>query len=251
MVKHGKRFPLKGIPIGFDGSLLEPAKLADTHQAAIVVAPFTGPLPTSPLHARLLTPLTSATASKGEIVTAVITQPLFSDDGQRLLVPEGTELSGTVVQAEPARRYAHNGRLRFTFQHLQLGESGTSPIEIHGHLAAAETSGKEHVSLDEEGEATASGGPEKYAEPAILAVLAIASVPDDRDTGGASAGGLVTGNGFGLIARILSATSSSRVTAEVFAGYALSKSIYKNFLAKGHEVTFPADTRVQISLTER
>ena len=236
---------------GFDGTLAAPAELAETHVAALEVAPFTGPPPTTPLHARLVTSLTSATAIKGQVVSAIITQPLFTDDGKQLLVPEGTAVDGIVVQAEPARRYAHNGKLRFTFRHLQLGAAGTSPVDIHGHLAAAETAAGEHVSLDEEGEAQASGGPQKYVEPALLALLAISSAPHDHDHDGSAAGGVVRGNGFGLIARVLAATSPSRVTTEVFAGYAFSKSVYKNFLAKGHEVTFPADTRVQISLTER
>jgi hypothetical protein len=53
--------------------------------------------------ARLLTPLNSATARKGAPVEAIVTRPLFSPD-HRILVPEGSRLTGEVVEARRARR---------------------------------------------------------------------------------------------------------------------------------------------------
>lgn len=36
-----------------------------------------------------------------------------------------------------------------------------------------------------------------------------------------------------------------------FACYSLAKSLYLNFLDKGHDTTFPHDTEVQVTLSER
>ena len=58
-----------------------------------------GPLPPgSVVHARLITPLTSATTQKGEAVEALISQPLL--DGERhLILPQGSRLEGTVARS--------------------------------------------------------------------------------------------------------------------------------------------------------
>jgi hypothetical protein len=68
------------------------------------------PLPGSLVHARLMTGLSSATTQKGEEIEAVLSQPLF--DGNRLLLPEGSLLRGSVTQVRPARRFSRNGQLR-------------------------------------------------------------------------------------------------------------------------------------------
>src|SRR5580704_19171791 len=77
-----------------------------------------GPLPPgSVVHARLITPLTSATAQKGEAVEAVISQPLLDGD-HHLTLAQGSRLTGTVSQVQPARRMKKNGQLRIRFQEL-------------------------------------------------------------------------------------------------------------------------------------
>lgn len=70
------------------------------------------------VHARLMTPLSSATAHKGDEVAAVISQPLF--EGTKLILPQSSFLKGSVVQAKSARRLSRNGQLRFAFHDLVL-----------------------------------------------------------------------------------------------------------------------------------
>jgi hypothetical protein len=70
------------------------------------------------VHARLVTALSSATTQKGEDVEAIVSRPLL--DGDRLLIPQGASLRGSVVQVEPARHLNHNGQLRFVFHDLIL-----------------------------------------------------------------------------------------------------------------------------------
>ena len=64
--------------------------------SSIGAAPADG----SVVQARLMTPLSSATAKKGDEVEAVVSRPLF--DGDRLILPQGSFLKGLVVQVQPA-----------------------------------------------------------------------------------------------------------------------------------------------------
>src|SRR4029077_11433594 len=51
--------------------------------------------PGAVVHARLVTPLSSANAKKDDPVEAVLSRPLFDQD--RLVLPEGTRLKWTVL----------------------------------------------------------------------------------------------------------------------------------------------------------
>jgi len=86
----------------------------------------------SVVHARLLTALDSASSAQGQKVEAVLEQPLFSAD-HKLILPEGTQVDGTVVLAKKAGWFHHAGRLRFNFQNLELPE-------VAGLLASPQTS---------------------------------------------------------------------------------------------------------------
>ena len=77
------------------------------------------PSPGSIVHARLLTPLDSLNSKQGERVEAVLEEPLFSAD-HKLVLPEGTLVNGSVTAAKRARWFHRGGRLRFTFQNVDL-----------------------------------------------------------------------------------------------------------------------------------
>ena len=47
----------------------------------------------------------------------VISEPLL-DGNHELILPQGSRLSGTVSQVQPARRMKKNGQLRIRFQEL-------------------------------------------------------------------------------------------------------------------------------------
>lgn len=61
----------------------------------------------------------------------------------------------------------------------------------------------------------------------------------------------VSSKGFGLIARIVALTSQNTQVLQGFAYYSLAKSLYYNFIAKRHQTTFPHDTEIQVTLSER
>jgi hypothetical protein len=83
--------------------------------------------PGSRVHARLMTPLNSASTQKGAEVQAILSQPLIVNG--KLLLPEGTLLKGTLVQVAPARHWKHNGQLRFVFRDLVLPNGVESKVE--------------------------------------------------------------------------------------------------------------------------
>ncbi len=202
--------------------------------------------PTGVVDARLTVDLDSAKDKHGAPVTAVLTRPLLTPDGKQVLYPEGTKIEGLVTLAQPARWFARNGRLRFTFRSMEA--DGGAASTVHGQLAGAEASGNGTMKISEEGTATTSSGPGKYLAPMALGVMAASSFGDDAGKPGNSA---VVSNGFGFAARIAAMASANAAVGRGFAFFALSKSIYYRWIARGHEVQFPKDTQIEILLNER
>jgi hypothetical protein len=101
--------------------------------------------------ARLLTPLSSATARRGAPVEAVVTRPLFSTD-HALLIPEGSRLFGDVVKTRPARRLHRNGKVLFVFRQIQLPAATLQSIQ--GYTEGVEADFDAHLALDAEGPRT-------------------------------------------------------------------------------------------------
>lgn len=241
----------------FNADLAMPADVPDTPHPDVPTEDLRGHLPAGTLYARLLSSLTSETAKRGDPVEAIITRPLFSPDGAHLLVPQGTHISGVIVRTRPARTFGRNGDLRFAFRNLDLPTENAGPelTEIHGRLSGAETAPGQHVTIDEEGQVQAGDGPGKYAEPIVLALLAGAARGDPDHRGGGDGVGpgaqTVSSNGFGLIARVVSLSTQNTQVLQGFAYYSLAKSLYFNFVAKGHNTTFPHDTEIEVTLSER
>jgi hypothetical protein len=246
----------------FNAPLSQDSSAPDVIHPTYQVEELHGTLPEGALRASLATSLSSAGAQRGDAVDAVITQPLFSADKTKLIVPQGAVLHGKVVRVQPARWFGRNGNLRFSFASLDIPGAksttaeaalGSQTLEVHGRLSAAETSEGEHIKMDEEGQVTANDGLGKYAEPLILGALAVASAPDDHDHGTSAGIGssTVASNGFGLIARVVSLTTRDRNVIQGFAYYALAKSVYFRFIARGHQTTFPRGTEIEVALSKR
>ena len=178
---------------------------------------------------------------------AVLSKPLFDAAKEHVLLPEGTKLNGIVVQAQPARYWARNGKLRFSFRSVEVPQAAEAH-EVLGQVSAAEGMRGENLSIDSEGGAKAGSGKNKLLAPLALGVMAMASMDDD---GPLAVKGGVTSNGFGLVARIVGVAAASPKVSATFAYFALAKSVYKRWIAKGHEVEFPRDTRLEIELANR
>ncbi len=104
-----------------------------TQPLSVPIAAASQPSPPAPsvdlasgtLHARLTGAVSSEAASKGDAVTAVLTEP-FLDVRGRMMLPTGTSLNGVVVQAQSARWFGRSGKLRFSFRSIAEPTTPTS-----------------------------------------------------------------------------------------------------------------------------
>lgn len=235
----------------FDAVLTNPLAVPPTITTPAMTPARTVDLESGTLHARLTTGISSGTAKKGDAVTAVLTEPFCNAQGQMML-PTGTTLQGQVMQATTARAFARNGRLRFTFRSIAATSSG--PLaHIAGDLRSIDALSGQNVALDAEGGARAQPDKGRFLEPLVLGALAVASQHQDQDGGDRpdTSRSLAASNGFGLPARVLAAGLASRNLSTGFATFALTKSVYRHYIARGHEVTFPRHTELTIALGRR
>ncbi len=241
-----------------------------TQFVAELSAPLTLELPAEPpvmdsddgslggkvVDARLTETLSSASAKKGEAVVALVTVPVFDQD-HKLILPEGAELDGIVSASKPARSFGRNGQLRFAIRGVKEQQATSRRKEtVYGTLSGADGNAGQNLSVDSEGNVKANPDKNRFLAPLLLAVTAMAGA--DEDAGKAGGGGspsagnmTVASNGFGLIARVIAVTVSSRNVALGFGAYAFAKSIYFRFLMRGHEVTFARDTQLEITFSAR
>jgi hypothetical protein len=198
--------------------------------------------PGTMVHARLMTPLNSASTQKGAEVQAVLSQPLMANG--KLLLPEGTLLKGTVVQVQPARHWKRNGKLRFVFRDLVLPNGVESKVEAMVQGVQSGVADKLH--LDSEGGAETQTPKTRYLRTAISVGLAAATHEDEafnRAEGGAG--------GFKVVGIVIGAAVSSHPLAIAMGAFGASRSIYNNFIARGRDVVFPEFTTMQIAVDTR
>ncbi|MGC9159397.1 MAG: hypothetical protein ACP5FH_10435 [Terracidiphilus sp.] len=191
------------------------------------------------VHAVLTRELTSARAHPSDPVEALVVEPVY-DSEKRLVIPQGSTLSGKVTAARAARSLGRNGKLRFTFQQIIFPAGAARPVE--GSLAGAETETPQRLSLDSEGTVTPRN-PARAVAPLLLTMLAGRALDQD---GNLYADNGVASNGFGVAGRIAGLAAGSRNMAAGIGFYAAGLSVYENFLRRGRDVDFPKDTRIDI-----
>src|SRR5207248_7725589 len=143
----------------------------------------------SVVHAVLVTPLGSAKSKKGDVVEAVISQPLVASN--HLFLPEGSRLKGSVLQVRPARRLGRNGQLRIVF-HQVVPPSGIDE-KVQASLEGVQVAKGEHLQLDSEGGAHVIAAKTRYLTTANSVLLAASSVADGHE--GDADGGFRHGGG--------------------------------------------------------
>jgi hypothetical protein len=196
----------------------------------------------SVVEARLLTPLSSATAHWGDPVTAMVTRPLF--DGSRLIVPEGSLLKGSVLQVKPARHLSRNGQLRPVFQQLTLPDGIEQ--KVNASLAGVEAGKAQGLQLDAEGGAQATAPKTRYLDTAIAVTLAAASSDEDLLNQGEGGAG-----GFRLIGFAVGIAARTQPLGFAMGAFGASRSIYTHFLAEGRNVVLPKFTAMDITIGTR
>jgi len=220
-------------PLEFGSEPLTP-ELAGSIQTAIA--------PGSIVRARLITPLSSATSQKGDVVEAIISQPLV-DEG-RLILPQGTRLKGTVVQVRRARYWSRNGQLRFVFHDVVLPDGVEAKVEAM--VQGVQSGTADNLKLDSEGGAETKTPKTRYLWTAVSVALAAAAHEDDtinRMEGGAG--------GFKVVGIVIGATVHSQPLALAMGAFGAGRSIYIHFIARGRDVVFAKHTAMQIGVGTR
>lgn len=260
----------------FDAELLDPLNFGSGPVPAGSLALVgTQPQADSVAHARLITPLDSASSTQGEMVEAVLAEPVFSAD-HKLLLPEGTHLGGTVVAAKRARWLHRSGQLRFNFREselpaevarLQAVAPGATPrpaqeklkLRTEAGLQAAESTGSAPLKVDSEGGVQAKESKTRFIAAAAAAIIARRAGDNDStrnasgqvvgrnpNIGGRTLGG---GLGFGMLGSAIS--QSSRYVGAAFGYYGMAWSLYSTVIARGSEVEFGKNAMVDIRFNTR
>jgi hypothetical protein len=240
----------------YDAELSSPISFGRAVPA--VAAPAgTPPAPDSILTARLATTLDSSRTPRGTPFEAVITETVFSEDHQ-VILPEGTKLTGEVTLAQPARRFHRNGQLRFLFESVQVPNQPPAPLL--GALHSIDASADDHVAVDDEGGATLENSKTRFIAPTLSLLTLRASIErdghsfadPDGDGSIRNAGSGVGSRGFGgFIGMGLIGAAVSQITRPIgiaMGVYGAARTMYTNVLGKGREVTFAADTPIQVRL---
>lgn len=213
----------------------------------------TPPPPGSLIHARLITGLSSATAQEGDQVEAVLSRPLF--DGDRLLLPQGSRLKGSVVQVRPARRLSHNGKMRIVFHELVLPDG--IERKVQASLEAIQASKGQDVKLDSEGGTEVNTPNTRYLATGISLALALASSHGDSDARNGDVGGNTSNRvaggagGFRLVGIAVGILVHSQPLGMAMGAYGASLSVYRHFIARGRDLVFPKNTAMEISIGTR
>ena len=235
-------------PLDFGTELISPETLINVG---------TPPPSGSAVHARLVTPLNSSISKKGDLVEALITEPLVASD--HLILPEGSTIRGSVMQVQPARRLARNGQLRILFREVAPPDGVAQKVQTS--LEGVAVAKGEHLKLDSEGGAQVTTPRTRYLTTGIQIMLAAAAAtPDgDHDLHGGSGGGDIGAggaaangaSGFRFVGMIVGLVARSRVVAAGFGAYGAATSIYYKFLARGRDVVYPKDMAMVIGLGTR
>jgi hypothetical protein len=194
------------------------------------------------LRAYLQQTISSAHEKPGDTFQALVAEPVF-DANHTLLVPEGSMLAGQITQAKAARSFGRQGKLRFRFRELKFPTGFSEPVE--GTLAGADSNKSANLQMDSEG-GVQPKSQNRVIAPLVLTLLAGRALDDD---GSQVAHSAVASNGFGIVGRIVGMAASSRNVAAGIGIYGAALSIYDLWLARGHDVVFVKNTRIEITTT--
>lgn len=203
---------------------------------------------------RLITALNSGTATLNVPVQGVVEQPVFSSD-HRLLLPEGTLVTGRVKNVQRARWFHRGGQLRFTFDRAEPpAVLSIQPLLMERNqvqLAAVESDPAANVKVDAEGNAKATAPKSRLIGPAVALILANRAADNDagrngtaRSTGnygGRSLGGF---SGFGYLGT--AAAQSSKTVGAALGYYGLAVSVFTAVVSRGNEVNFGKNAVIDV-----
>jgi hypothetical protein len=204
------------------------------------------------ISARMASTVTS-TSQPGTRVEAIVSEPLYADD--RLLLPEGTRLIGTVVDSQAAGSWRRGGKVRFSFQWMELPPAVASSrrmYRLQAILAGIDTGRISNIKVDEEGGSQAVEPVTRFFAPALKALIGTQVFDETQQSASQGQGGtrtwrtLAGASGFGVVGSVASQISRDAGTGLGF--YGLGWSVFTHIVERGHNVVFAQDTPVRIRL---
>src|SRR5258707_1568589 len=169
------------------------------------------PVPDSTLRARLVAEVSSATATRGTPVTAILTEPLYSPTHQ-LILPANSRLVGEVIKAKSARKLHRNGELRVVFERIETSEEAMRALgqlqlqaqaqaehsqAMVGNLEGVEVDRRANMQLDEEGGGHTTDSKTRYLSSGLAVLLAAAASHTEVEHGTTEMAGPGVGGGAG------------------------------------------------------
>ncbi|HEX7159383.1 MAG TPA: hypothetical protein VF214_10235, partial [Edaphobacter sp.] len=197
------------------------------------------------VHAYLSEKLDSSTAKPGEPIQAIVAEPVFNAD-HSIAVPQGAIVNGAVTEAKPARSFGRAGTLAFNFKSITLPSGQTQNVQAA--VTGADSNADAKLAMNSEGRVKQKPQ-DKITVPLLLALLATRPLDEDRDGGAGK--NAVGSNGFGLATRLIAVAGGSPQFAAGVGAYGAAVSIYRRWIAHGHNVTFARDTRIDVEATPR
>ena len=194
------------------------------------------------LRAYLQETISSADRKTGDTFQAVVSEPVFNAE-HAVVVPQGSVLVGEITQTKRARSFGRQGKLRFRFRQLKLPTGFTQPVE--GTLAGVDANKSANLQIDPEG-GIAPKPQNRVLLPLVLTFLAGRGLDDDDSR---IANGAVASNGFGIVGRIVGIVATSRNVAAGIGFYGAALAFYDLCLARGHNVVFVKNTRIEVTTT--
>lgn len=187
--------------------------------------------------------LSSATAKVGDPIKATVAEPVYNPD-RSIAVPQGATLIGAVTTCKPARSFGRAGTLRFDFKQIVMPEGEKQNVQT----ALSGVDGVDGLQMNAEGKVKPTPQ-DKLVVPLILGFLATRPLDEDANFQGGK--NFVGANGIGLVGNIIGWAGGSRYLASGIGAYGTALSLYRRWIASGHQVAFPRDTRIVLQATVR
>jgi hypothetical protein len=226
-----------------------PRDSSNTGRGGSSISPKKDPIkppgePTSEWHLRayLQQTISSASAKPGDSFQAYVAEPVFNTN-HAVVVPEGSLLTGEITRAKPARSFGRQGKLRFHFKELKLPSGFSQPVV--GTLSGVDSDKSANLQIDPEG-GIQPQSQNRVVVPLLLTFLAGRAFDDDESP---TLNDAIASNGFGIVGRVVGIAASSRNVAAGIGIYGAALSFYDLWLARGHDIVFPKDTRLEITTT--
>lgn len=208
------------------------------------------PPPDTVVTARLLSTV-SSNSETGSTMSAIVLEPLYSGD-HHLILPEGTRLIGTVVQAQPARWFRRSGKLRLRFREMELPDLVSMKnhrLNVEATVARVDAIRKLRIKVDDEGVMKSIAPRTRFVAPVVQMFLGVNMVDQTNKNAQSQSTSRVLrtiagASGLGILGSIAAQFSSEAATGIGFYGAAWS--VFDHVVARGHTILLAPDTPFQI-----